>query len=480
MSLKASIIGGLLLVIPFNPAILLKDSCLSTNFFGNYIDGQSMYSILAIPNPDTLQECMALWEPRLTTGHYATAPSEGRQLVWLEEKAIDEGLKLQASHDNLDILLSGLQASLVPSEQPQQEVIGISKGHGGYSAFEVHYRGTTAALVSTSKEHARIIDTLLPSFWKSTVLPETPVSYQPVPSSALERVGKILSTMKFDPTISSVVSNISVPQIRKDIRYLTGEDSDIVSRHSFSNGALTAANWLKTRIGETGAECRLSPFLEGYAPNVICRYSAIKDTKDTVLISAHYDSRGSFGSTRAPGGNDDGSGTVGILSIARTIARKQVRFQSNVELVLFAGEEQGLLGSRAYARELRATNASLILMVQADMIAYRAPGEPFQLGLPRWIGSSEVTQLVGNASKLYSPELHIGFTSACCSDHQSFHEQGFPASQVFERTGPIADPMYHNSGDLSDRKGYDFHQLYSIAKVQFATVLHAAGFELAE
>jgi len=119
-------------------------------------------------------------------------------------------------------------------------------------------------------------------------------------------------------------------------------------------------------------------------------------------------------------------------------------------------------------------------MVQADMIAYRAPGEPFQLGLPRWIGSSEVTQLVGNASKLYSPELHIGFTSACCSDHQSFHEQGFPASQVFERTGPIADPMYHNSGDLSDRKGYDFHQLYSIAKVQFATVLHAAGFELAE
>lgn len=231
-----------------------------------------MYSILAIPTPDTLQECMALWEPRLTTAHYTMAPSEGRQLVWLEEKAIDEELKLQASHelkDNLDTLLSGLQASLVPSEQPQQEVIGISNGHGSYPALEVHYRGATAALVSTSKEHARIIDTLLPSFWKSTILPETPVSYSSVPSSALERVAKILSTMKFDPTIASVVSNISIPQIKKDIRYLTGEDSDIVSRHSFSDGALTAANWLKARIEETGAECRLSPFLRGYAPNVI-------------------------------------------------------------------------------------------------------------------------------------------------------------------------------------------------------------------
>lgn len=32
---------------------------------------------------------------------------------------------------------------------------------------------------------------------------------------------------------------------------------------------------------------------------------------------------------------------------------------------------------------------------------------------------------------------------------QSFHEQGFPATQVFERAGPIADPMYHQSGMCS-------------------------------
>lgn len=36
---------------------------------------------------------------------------------------------------------------------------------------------------------------------------------------------------------------------------------------------------------------------------------------------------------------------------------------------------------------------------------------------------------------------------------------------VFERAGPIIDPMYHNSGDLSDRAGYDFVQVRSIAKV---------------
>jgi len=149
-----------------------------------------------------------------------------------------------------------------------------------------------------------------------------------------------------------------------------------------------------------------------------------------------------------------------------------------VELVAFAGEEQGLLGSKAYARELRAAEANLTLMIQADMLAYHAPGEPAQLGLPDLIGTPEVAQLVANLSAIYSPELQVGFTSACCSDHQSFHEQGFPSTQVFERAGPIADPMYHNSGDLSERKGYDLEQVKSIAKVQFATLLSAAGFDL--
>ena len=72
-----------------------------------------------------------------------------------------------------------------------------------------------------------------------------------------------------------------------------------------------------------------------------------------MLLSAHYDSRGSFGSTRAPGGDDDGSGTTSILAIARAIAKNGITFKSNVELCLFGGEEQGLLGSKAYARKFR-------------------------------------------------------------------------------------------------------------------------------
>lgn len=84
---------------------------------------------------------------------------------------------------------------------------------------------------------------------------------------------------------------------------------------------------------------------------------------------------------RAPGANDDGSGTGALLVIARAIARRNVVFRANVLLCAFSGEEQGMVGSRAYARELREQGANITLMIQADMLAYRVLGEPPQLGL---------------------------------------------------------------------------------------------------
>ncbi|KAG8805461.1 hypothetical protein FRC17_005501 [Serendipita sp. 399] len=270
-----------------------------------------------------------------------------------------------------------------------------------------------------------------------------------------------------------------------DIRWLTGElkDSPIVSRHSFSDGAIAAAKWLKGRFQEYGATCTFMDFLEGFSPNVICRYAAEPSFNKTlpaprVILSAHYDSRGTFGSTRAPGGDDDGSGVIHLLAISRAIYRKKVTFPIDVELVAFAGEEQGLLGSYAYAKQLYEEGADIMLQIQADMLAYHDSDEPMQLGLPQSIGSPVAGELLTNISAIYAPELTVGTTTACCSDHQSFWAHGFTATQVFERAGGIIDPNYHNSGDLSNRTNYDIEQVHAIAKVTLASLLHVAGFTI--
>ncbi|KAI0684698.1 Zn-dependent exopeptidase [Cytidiella melzeri] len=401
------------------------------------------------------------------------------QLVWFERDtaSLDASVASDANTDFADVF-----HRILESVQPDGTYDGQQTLQDHTQYLEVLQHGEHSALLRMERTLAQTVDMRLPRFWKSTLLPDKPLAFLPVPEKAVKRVQELLDSVKYNSTIASLVDALSIPQMKKDIEYLTGEDknSSIVSRHSFSDGALAAADWLKDRIEETGASCELKPFLSGFSPNVICSYPSTVPTNETVLLSAHYDSRGSFGSTRAPGGDDDGSGTIAVLAIARTIGKKGITFKKNVQLCAFAGEEQGLLGSRAYAGELHAADADLTLMIQADMLAYHKAGEPPQLGLPDVIGTPEVTQLVANLSAIYSPELTVGFTPACCSDHQSFYQLGFASTQVFERAGPIADPMYHNSGDLSDREGYDFHQVKSIAKVQFATLLHAAGFEIAE
>ena len=178
-----------------------------------------------------------------------------------------------------------------------------------------------------------------------------------------------------------------------------------------------------------------------------------------------------------PGGDDDGSGTSLLLSLTRLLARDSIVFSTSVNIVFFAGEEQGLIGSKALAKEMRESSVHLRLMVQIDMVAYRKEGEPLQLGFPDKIGSPEAARLLAVVAGTYAPELVVGFTPACCSDHQSFDEAGFPSTWLFERNGPIADPKYHNSLDLSDRPGYSFEQLLATTKVVTATLLSVAGFE---
>ncbi|KAH7882167.1 hypothetical protein F5I97DRAFT_1817774 [Phlebopus sp. FC_14] len=465
-----------LLAVPYTENILTGDnlpSCLADNFYGIF-GGQSVFKVAdssCLDFPALLPEDNTLF-PLNIAGQ--------QQLVWIEESAIDHSLENPEYQTEVADFIRRLHADEIVLPPSDSQTVLTPDAFGAVSLL--HFNGRSGFVSVPDEVAAHTLASALPRFWKASLVPSAPVPYIPVPYPAIDHVRDLLASLRFDPVVASIVNGLSIDQMRKDIRYLTDEDgeSGIISRHSFAGGSRIAADWLKAEFESAGATCELRNFLVGFAPNVVCRYSASQNTSATVLVSGHYDSRGSFGFQRAPGGNDDGSGTISILNIARRIKSTDITFRTNVELVAFAGEEQGLLGSKAYARELREQGANVTVMIQADMLAYHAPDEPPQLGLPLYIGTPEVTQLVANISAIYSPELTVGFTAACCSDHQSFHEQGYPATQVFERAGPIADPMYHNSGDVSDRPGYDLNQVRSIAKVQFATLLHAAGFDFSD
>ena len=93
-----------------------------------------------------------------------------------------------------------------------------------------------------------------------------------------------------------------------------------------------------------------------HAQNVVARLpgrdAALKD--EAVLVTAHYDHLGMTqpvnGDSIMNGAMDNASGTAGILAIADAFARTGVRARRSLLFVAFTGEEQGLLGSAAFAQ----------------------------------------------------------------------------------------------------------------------------------
>ncbi len=80
--------------------------------------------------------------------------------------------------------------------------------------------------------------------------------------------------------------------------------------------------------------------------------AALKDTY--VLVTAHYDHLGMLPEGRGDrvynGANDDGSGTVSVIELARALADLRQRPRRSIVFLTFFGEEEGLLGSKYYAR----------------------------------------------------------------------------------------------------------------------------------
>ncbi|KAK4048092.1 hypothetical protein OIV83_004962 [Microbotryomycetes sp. JL201] len=188
-----------------------------------------------------------------------------------------------------------------------------------------------------------------------------------------------------------------------------------------------------------GFACMQHEFLPHFAPMIACELPGTGERRgfnanETIVVGAHFDSRGSFGYPTAPGADDDGTGTAVVLAIARSIYEHRLTFSRKVVLALFAGEEQGLLGSAWYAKKLKQDKEDVAFMLQIDMIGYRAAGEPMQMARPDKIGLPEASWLLGNVTNVYVPDLQ------------------------------------------TRRPGYSVEQISATGKAVYATLLELAGF----
>lgn len=193
-----------------------------------------------------------------------------------------------------------------------------------------------------------------------------------------------------------------------------------------------------------------SDFLDIWGRNVIAELRGAVKPDELVLITAHLDNMPE--EETAPGADDNASGCAAVLLAAKTLA--DFRFERTLRFVLFTGEEQGLLGSEAYAIDLLKEGAHVVAVINLDMIGYDSDDngamdiytrEPTTPGheLDQSIASTFVQVIAAYELGL---KAEIISYSLGASDNWSFWTYGIPAILAIEDFEDFNDD-YHEVED---------------------------------
>ncbi|MCK6621651.1 MAG: M28 family peptidase [Calditrichaceae bacterium] len=166
------------------------------------------------------------------------------------------------------------------------------------------------------------------------------------------------------------------------------------------------------------------------------------------IICGHYDDTSEMPTVRAPGADDNASGTATVIEAARVLAN--YNFLYSIRFMAFSGEEQGLVGSAAYAAYAAANGEQILGVINLDMVGYDGNNDGIMeihagnLGGSQAIGSMVASKI--NAWGLPLTPQYITSGSTGASDHASFWSHGYPAILMIEDFSDFT-PFYHTTND---------------------------------
>ncbi|MEX2180645.1 MAG: M28 family peptidase [Gemmatimonadaceae bacterium] len=173
------------------------------------------------------------------------------------------------------------------------------------------------------------------------------------------------------------------------------------------------------------------------------------------------------------GADDDGSGSMAVLEVARALAAERSRPRRSIIFVWHTGEELGLFGADHFTRNPTVPRDQIVAQLNLDMVGRGKPGDEVDGG-PNYIqliGSRRLSTQLGDLVERVSREKGFGWAFDyqydapghpeqfyCRSDHYMYARYGIPV--VFMSTGGHAD--YHQ---VTDEVEYlDFAKLSKVAR----------------
>jgi hypothetical protein len=217
---------------------------------------------------------------------------------------------------------------------------------------------------------------------------------------------------------------------------------------------------LRNTHARPGTTWNVGGLLEGSSPDL---------RGETVIISGHHDHDGEAEEGIFHGADDNGSGTVGVVELARAFAANPQKPKRSMFFVVFAAEERGLLGAYYLAANPVRPLATTRAMINFDMIGRNEAASHQTEGLLEI--PADTTNRLNLIGGMYSPEYRrtveeqnrfVGLVLDDRFDNESalnvfFRSDQFPfvlhnVPAFWWFTG--FHPDYHHTTDTADRINY--------------------------
>jgi Zn-dependent M28 family amino/carboxypeptidase len=244
-------------------------------------------------------------------------------------------------------------------------------------------------------------------------------------------------------------------RIMAELRHLASDSLE--GRATGTDGAARARAWLAGELADAGVRPVAGDFAQAFTwrrsgtaedvqgVNVVGLVPGDGRADRYLVLSAHLDHLGVRGGEIYNGADDDASGSVGLVALARALAGTRLRH--SLLVVAFDAEEVGLRGSRAFVAAPPVALDSIALDLNMDMVA-RTNGVLWAAGAHHTPALRPVLEGVAAAAPL---DLRLGHDAPSApgddwtrsSDHGPFHDAGIP----FVYLGVEDHPDYHRPTD---------------------------------
>ena len=271
-------------------------------------------------------------------------------------------------------------------------------------------------------------------------------------------------------TRNSVIAGMIETMNKSNIYNTTDALQSISTRLNGTDGNVEAASFLYSKLSGIPG---LKVAYNGSYKNIIGILPGVNtSSEDMVMVGAHYDSTSSD-PARAPGATDDACGVAIVLELARVMSQHQ--FNRTIAFALWNAEEQGTLGSNAYADSAAKNSQKIPLYFNFDSACYDPTGK-FTLDIMYNSQSSWAAELMTQDNTLYGINFTLTYNvHTCNADYKSFWSHGYTAVMTHEETHGPAE----TSSDTIDKVSFAYAlkngQLGMAVLAQIAEVQRSAS-----